>query len=1716
NSSSDCEVLTCTKACTKAYSKLQSQYDTLTEQFRKSQFDVMFYQTGIESVEARLLVYKKNDFVLEENIKLLNIEVQLKDTALATLRQKLDTTKKDRDDLNMKLEKFQTSSKRLSDLLASQTSDKAGLGYNSKVFTQAMFDCDNYYSSKSDTDSWSPSNLYDRFVPSGGYHAVLPPMTGTFMPPKLDLVFHTPPSDENKHLAFNVHLIAPPVLLRSHSPSKGLKRPKKTCFVCKSETHLIKDCNFHAKKLAQTSYASRDTHKHHAKMNHPRILLHKVTSAARTIGAARPTFSKTGPHIAPYAVSKSKAPIRRPFIRHTSPKPNISPPRVNAAKPSTVSATRVNAANPFAVSAARVNAARLSAVSAARINAVKPSAVTTVQHNHTKKVWRPKTLVLDHVFRTTSASMTLKRFDYNDALGRSKVLVTKPHNKTPCELLHGRLPSIGFMRPFGCPVTILNTLDPLGKFQGNVDKGFLVGYSICSSGLAWLFDIDSLSQTMNYHPVLAENQSYPTAGFQDTEKAGEEGTQTYVLFPVLSDGSTNPKNKKNAHTGGNKHNDDIQKFVSPDIHSSSCGDQVREQGDKVVNKDKGKSLVVTITRFRDLNEEFVECINNSSNDVSAAGPSVSTAGLDFTNSTNDFTVAGPLVFAAEINFINSTNDFSAAGPSNAAMPNLEDFSNNADDVGTEANTNNMESIITVSPILTDRIHKDHPTSQIIGDLSLTTQTRSMARGVRDQGGISQMFNEDFHTCMFACFLSQEEPKRSHQALKDLRKRAIGTKWVYRNKKDERSIVIRNKVRLVAQRHTQEEGINYEEVFDPVARIEAIRLFLAYASFMGFPVYQMDVKSAFLYGTIEEEVYVYQPPGFEDPKQPDKVYKVVKALYGLHQAPRAWYETLATYLLENGFQRGITDQTLFIKKQQKDILLVQIYVNDIIFGATNKALCQSFKKLMKDKFQMSSMGELTFFLGLQVKQKKDGIFISQDKYVAEILRKFGLFEGKSASTPIDANKPLLKDSDAYSDGDYAGASLDRKYTTGGCQFLRCGLISWQCKKQTVVATSLTEAEYVAAASGCAQVMWIQNQLLDYGDSPLLGVNTPRSDEDRFELMELMVFVLKKDVCDEFELNAARLLKFLLSGKYAAQGFEQIIDFLSGSYIHHALTVNPQVYISCIKQFWNTAVVKRSGDVTRVGKGFSGVETSLFETMLVVRDVDAEVEVHVPAQDDVQEHVIEEIATEVVPPTPTSPSPPSPVGTSQRIESSDDVDYVFNQGRISVDIDEGVELEVDQEKDAEVEGRQADIQAEIYNIDLDHSSKVLSMQEDTEVQEAVEVVTTAKLITKVVTAAALAVSTRRRKGVVIRDPKEELHFDTPTETPTVKDKGKGILIEDPKPMKKKYQIEMDAEYAKKLQEELEKEHEEAYKKINWNAAFDHVQAKETQYIKRYHGFKKKPQSESEARKNMISYLKNTKGFKMEFFKGKTPIFQARFDANLKFLFKTKEEMEKKDEEIIKRINETPAQKAAKRRKLNEEAQEADNLRGRLEIVQDEDDDVFVEAIPLAQKVPVVDYQVVVIDNKPRYKIIRADDTHQLYISFTTLLKNFNREDLETLWRIVKDRFSTKKPTNFLDEYLLLTLKTMFGKLDEQDPLWRNQKSVHGLALVKRWKLLTLCGVHVIILSTVQLFLLVERRYPLSRFALEQLVNVARLQVEEESEMSLELLRFTRQQLLEYQQR
>ncbi|KAK2364611.1 cysteine-rich RECEPTOR kinase [Trifolium repens] len=350
-----------------------------------------------------------------------------------------------------------------------------------------------------------------------------------------------------------------------------------------------------------------------------------------------------------------------------------------------------------------------------------------------------------------------------------------------------------------------------------------------------------------------------------------------------------------------------------------------------------------------------------------------------------------------------------------------------------------------------RTLKDHPIDKVLGDIS---------KGVATRFQISNF-------CSHYAFVSQVEPKNSKTALLDEHwilamqeelnqfkrndvwdlvppppsHQVIGTRWVFRNKLDENGIIIRNKARLVAQGYNQEEGIDYEETYAPVARLEAIRLLLAYACNMNFKLYQMDVKSAFLNGYINEEVYVKQPPGFENHEHPDYVFKLKRALYGLKQAPRAWYDRLSKFLIKNGYSRGKVDTTLFIKRKGKDVLLVQIYVDDIIFGSTNPSLVKSFSSLMQGEFEMSMMGELTYFLGLQIKQLEEGTFIYQTKYCLELLKKFGMTDSKHMETPMASTCALSKDEESkdveitkyrgYSDSDFAGCKLDRKSTSGTC-------------------------------------------------------------------------------------------------------------------------------------------------------------------------------------------------------------------------------------------------------------------------------------------------------------------------------------------------------------------------------------------------------------------------------------------------------------------------------------------------------------------------------------------------------------------------------------------------------------------------------------------------------------------------------------------------------------
>ena len=382
---------------------------------------------------------------------------------------------------------------------------------------------------------------------------------------------------------------------------------------------------------------------------------------------------------------------------------------------------------------------------------------------------------------------------------------------------------------------------------------------------------------------------------------------------------------------------------------------------------------------------------------------------------------------------------------------------------------------------------------------------------------------------------------------------IGTKWIYRNKQDENGLVVRNKARLVAQGYTQVEGIDFDETFAPVARLEAIRILLAYANHHDITLYQMDVKSAFLNGKLEEEVYVAQPPGFEDPKNPDKVFRLNKALYGLKQAPRAWYDTLKEFLMKKGFKPGSLDPTLFTKSYDGELFVCQIYVDDIIFGCTDQRYSDEFAYMMSEEYQMSMMGELKFFLGLQIRQQRNGIFISQEKYLKDVLRKFGMQDCKGVKIPMPTNGHLCTDENGidfdhkvyrsmigsllylcasrpdimlsvcmcarfqatpkeshhkavkhilrylahtptlglwypkgsafdligYSDSDYAGDRVDRKSTSGTCHFLGRSLVCWSSKKQNCVSLSTAEAEYIAAGSCCAQLLWMKQTLKDYG-------------------------------------------------------------------------------------------------------------------------------------------------------------------------------------------------------------------------------------------------------------------------------------------------------------------------------------------------------------------------------------------------------------------------------------------------------------------------------------------------------------------------------------------------------------------------------------------------------------------------------------------------------------
>jgi len=671
------------------------------------------------------------------------------------------------------------------------------------------------------------------------------------------------------------------------------------------------------------------------------------------------------------------------------------------------------------------------------------SAPRTPQQNG---VVERKNRILQEMARSMLNENGLPKYFWAEAVNTSchivnRVLIRPKMDKTPYELWKGRKPNIGYFRVFGCKCFILNTKDNLGKFDAKSDVGVFLGYSTTSKAY----------RVFNKRTLVVEESMH-------------------VVF------------------------DETNTFVEKNLDDDDLG--LEHQMSNV-----------------DLNDKEVMDEPQTSN----------------TSQRQEEQVDDPKQDSASYQLPKEW-----------------------------------------------RYSTFHPKDKILGDISQGVATRSSLKNVwNNLAFLSQIEPKNFKDAEndeFWILAMQEElnqfersdvwelvPRPSTQSV-------IGTKWVFRNKRDEHGVIVRNKARLVAQGYNQEEGIDYEETFAPVARLESIRMLLAFASHKEFILYQMDVKSAFLNGYIVEEVYVEQPPGFQDHKYPDYVFKLKKALYGLKQAPRAWYDRLSKFLLQNGFSIGKVDTTLFTKTKGVDLIIVQIYVDDIIFGSTNVSLCEEFSKCMHSEFEMSMMGELNYFLGLQIKQTKEGIFINQAKYVKDLLKKFD-FEGmKPLSTPMSSSIKIDKDENgkavditkyrgmigsllyltasrpdimysvclcaryqsnpkeshlnavkrifrylsgtknlglwypkgthidlfSYTDADWAGCTIDRKSTSGTCHFLGFALVSWFSKKQNSVALSTAEAEYISAASCCAQVLWMKQTLLDLGLSydhvPIMCDNT----------------------------------------------------------------------------------------------------------------------------------------------------------------------------------------------------------------------------------------------------------------------------------------------------------------------------------------------------------------------------------------------------------------------------------------------------------------------------------------------------------------------------------------------------------------------------------------------------------------------------------------------------
>ncbi|GJV53115.1 putative ribonuclease H-like domain-containing protein [Tanacetum coccineum] len=1445
-----------------AGNRIKTALEELIE-FNKSEFNLATYKRGLASVKEQLVFYKKNEVMFCEQLAVLKRDISYKDSEISMLKSVLEKLKQEKESNQLKIEKFDNSSKSLEKLIRSQITDKSrkGVGFVS-------------------------------------YNVVPPPPTGLFLPPNLDL---------------------------SNSGLEEFQQPEFEGYPVKillmSFDHVQANCNYHQReRVVSGSNYTRVNYNYSAKKAYPSAQRNMAPRAVlmktgiRLLNTARPVNTAHPKTIVNINTAKGKFYTARPKA-------------VNAARPNTVvvNAVRANqiqasdATFPISQTSKNLMEDMLPLGEEPKEEELLVKELLKLMCDKKNSVLFTDTgcFVLSPDFKLANESQVLLKVPRKNNMYSVDIKNIVPKECLTCLVAKATLDeSILWHRRLGSQIPD-KSRKGVGFVSYNAVQPPPIGlfsplkFDLSNSGLEEFQQLEFEGYGPKPSKSFSEDTSNEVRESLDAplveELVSDDKLEKKTVFPTVAKIEfVRPKQQ--------------EKLVRKPV---KYAEMYRSQSHKaggavgmVLDLCKAKGLVTALgilgglvemeigkhvpsLRLLRIIKDMLPLGDEPKEGKLLVNEFLKLVLLNVPRKNNMYSVDMRILFTWV--FFLATKD-ETSGILKRFITEIENLVDKKVkiircDNGTEFKNKVMSefceqkgikkefSIVRTPQQNGTENHKDYSLDHVIGDVQSGVLTRRMTKTTNEQGFISAVYegksHEDLYTCLFACFLSQEEPKKVIQALKD-------PSWIeamqeellqFKNKKDERGIVIRNKARLVAQGYTQEEGIDYDEVFAPVARIEAIRLFLAYASFKDFVVYQMDVKSAFLYGKIEEEVYVYQPPGFEDLEFPDRVYKVEKALYGLHQAPRALYETLSTYLLDNGFQRGQIDKTLFIKRVKGDILLVQVYVDDIIFGSTKKVYALNSKYTYRD-YKILLKDTEAEDVDVHLYRSMIGLLMyltASRPYIMFVVCACARFQVTPKGSHLHAMKRIFryfkgqpklglwyhKDSpfnlEAYTDSDYAGVSLDRKSTTGGCQFLGRRLLSWQCKKQTIVATSTTEEEYVATASCCGQ----DNLKRPTNIEPI--PNVPSSSQPQkthkhrktkrpTEISQSSgptTFVADETIYREMGNNVERAAT-------TAASLDAAHDSGSGPRRQETILGD----IPAQTRFERLSKQSHDPPLSRVNTLGSGEDRMLLQELI---------EMCTKLSDRVLdlEKIKDAQALDI-----------------QKLKTREDAS---KQRRNEIDLDEGTSFI---QEDAETLGRYG------HDIDVTTASAPITttgvfMKSEKSKEKAKERGSKEKSSES---------ASRPTRGVTMQEPSETASRSIvpPQQQLDPKDNGKAKMIESEKPLKKKDQISFDEEIARRLEAEMQAELEEE-ERADFELA-QRLQAEEQGEITieersklfvglmnrrkqhfaklRAEEIRRKPPTKAQKRNQMPTYLKNMGRYKHSQLKNKSfEEIQKLFDREMK---------------------------------------------------------------------------------------------------------------------------------------------------------------------------------------------------------------------------------------------